>query len=454
MSPLVSILIAMFGPIYIDGSHPRCSDSRDRVSAMSSDTPWCSPAALDESRSRRVKPGDIICVKGGDYTIKPIRLYSVGFKDKPITIAALPGATVTIRGSSLKYESLITFGVGANYWTLDGFNIVGYEKIDKGRLYIPKLIDAQQSTGHVLRNLTLGPVQGKDDIGFGFRWSNQPTNESWACVVQWATMNECLVDNVTILGIDSPANVVIDRNASDGLLMDNCKANVIRNSCFGDCGHVALDLRNSPVNVIEHNLIENRLHTGAAIINIPGNAGDSTGNIFRHNIVRRYNESPSYSTIGGIGLQILHAGDNLVCDNLIHDGGNDATGISVSTDPTRGRADRNRVYHNTIYRPGGRGVEIGHFGPAASYCAASDNEIIHNLILCDVPPGDAPNALSRSAPVALTLPDLEKSGTIIRANMLRSIDGIGIRWRDENAKLRMSLPVTEADVQTTESGCP
>lgn len=394
--------------LFIDKNNGACSDNRDRVSVVNPETPWCGLAAIEEGGGRKFRPGDTIYIKGGEYSMAPLRLFSAGTINRPIKLRSYPGESVTLCGNGASAPALITFFSGADHWLVSNLTIRATAQ--------KKLIDGYHVSGLTLKDCEFGPIPAYGSAVIGLQDCSDVT-----------------LDHVKVFGVADITLAAARVTSCDGVTLDQCRRCVIRQCKVGDCGHVGINLRNSADNVIEMNVIENRLHTGAAIINIPGNPGASVGNVFRRNIVRGFNQMTKASEPSGIGLEILYASSNLVCNNLFLNGANDATGLSIVADPTKGEANENRVIHNTFWRTGARGIEIAHFGRIGTKNSIRGNRIYNNII--EVEGG----ADSRSAPIAMTFHQFEENagyGNEFKNNLLHGGDAFVVKSRTANAALR------------------
>ncbi|HUN82353.1 MAG TPA: right-handed parallel beta-helix repeat-containing protein, partial [Phycisphaerae bacterium] len=395
-------------------NNPHCSDTAGRTSALNPATPWCSPAGLTENRGALFQPGDTIYIKSGDYKTGPCSVTTAGTPDHPIVLRPYPGDRVTIRGARGACDALISLKRAA-YWTIDSLTMISSTQ---GRV-----IEATDANGLMVRNcqLTLGPQ--RDTV-----------------VVHLVNSSNAVIENNTFIGI-ADALRRHTPTTSDGLLLDNSHHCTIRNCRFADCGHIALNLRNSGTNVVEKNTIENRLHTAMAIGNIPGNPGSASGNIIRANTIRKFNLVPITPKLPGIGIEILYASNNLICNNLIYEGGNNSTGIFIGADPGKGRATGNKIYNNTICWPGGRGIDLANFGAIGTKNGIADNKVFNNIISGITTPAAVDNELSRSAPIAMTFPGFEENlgyGNEIKNNLLSGADSTLVKSRDANCRLKRS----------------
>ncbi len=399
--------------LFVDKNNASCSDSGSRTAALNPSTPWCSPAGMNENSGRKFQPGDTVYVKSGDYSIAPLTLYSAGSSGQPINWKPYPGDSVTIRGNG-QSTALVSFQAGANYWLVDGLNFTDSSA--------SLLFDVNQSSGLTVRNARFGPGRSGSSL---IRLSGGHSG--------------ALFENNDIFctsGSSGPAG-------GDGLIWDNVQSSVVRNNRFGNCGHVSLNLRNSGNNIIEKNIIENGLHTSAAIINIPGNPGTASGNIFRQNLVRNFNSNPSEPGLPGIGLEILYASGNSVYNNIFASGANDSTGLSIAANPNIGQSNNNKIYNNTFYQTGGRGIEMGNFGGSGSSNGVSGNKIYNNIIV------NTSNNSTRNAPISLTFPNFEENSGYsneIKNNLLIAGDNVVVKSRGANAALRFSY--TSANLNT------
>lgn len=401
--------------LFIDKNNASCSDSGARSAALNPNTPWCTPTGMNENNGRKFQPGDVVYVKAGDYSIAPLALYSAGSSGSAISWRPYPGDSVTIRGTGAS-TALITLMAGANYWTIDGLNFTD----SSANL----LFDVNQSSGLTVRNARFGPGRSGSSL---IRLSGGGSNS--------------LFENNDIFCVSGSSGVA----GGDGIIFDNVQNSVVRNNRFGNCGHVSLNLRNSGNNLVERNTIENGLHTSAAIINIPGNPGSSSGNIFRQNLVRNFNTNPSEPSLPGIGLEILYASNNSVYNNIFTAGANSATGLTIAADSSIGQSNNNKVYNNTFYQTGGRGIDIGNFGSSGSSNGVTGNKIYNNIIV------NTDNSSNRNAPIVLNFPAFEENngyGNEIKNNLLIAGDATVVKSRGANAALRFSYTAANLNTQT------
>jgi len=303
--------------------------------------------------------------------------------------------------------------------------------------------------GLTVNNCSFGPNQGNDDIGFGHRYPSAPLQEGWGALVHFTQLTHSTFTNNTFVGVDSLLQVRMNSTNGDGLILDNSSNNLIRSNQFGNIGHIALSLRNSGVNIVEHNTIENKLHTAFAVADIVGNPGSCSGTIFRQNLIKNINQFPSYdsSYAQGVGIEILSTNSVSIYSNIIENGYNDATGLSIVVDPNTALCTSHSIYNNTFYSPGGRGIDISNFGNIGTKNGIINNVIRNNIIVGVSPPVNSPNAASRNAPIVLTFYQFEEHngyGNRIENNLLYASDGIMIKSRTADCSLRYSYNAISA----------
>ncbi len=374
--------------LFIDKSNCNCQDNGSRTDALNPLTPWCSPAAMN---NKAFNPGDIIFVRQGDYAVPPaatnnhsIGIYSSGTAPQRITLQSYPGETAVIRGNALYFRPLFGF-VSASHWTIQNLNFFGYVQTPAGRQYIPKILEMAHASGLEIKNAQFFDVQGTDDNGYGQRWPGNPQNEGWGAPLQFLNVDGLVIDNVQVRTLDDPAKIRLNFTNADGLLCDNCRNVTVTNSRFLDAGHVGLTFRNSSNVLIEKNVFNNRLHTSLGFSTITSNPGATNNNIVRNNTFYGLNQYPSYSNPTGNHIQVGPGGvSNLkIYNNVIYDGYNDATGITLIAnriqDPTSTPITGTQIFHNTLYRAGLRGILLGTMGTPVNQ-GVINTKIYNNII--------------------------------------------------------------------------
>lgn len=360
--------------------------------------------------------GDTIEVKSGTYTTAGFWLSGAGSATQPITLTF--DKYTYLKGSGT--AALISMGAGTDYWTIDGLHA---KSATNSRIF-----DVYKASHNVLRNCTLGPV---------------PNN---GCVVLLSNATGWTIDHCTITAwagglLTSPVGVT-----SEGLWCDSCDGCIIQNSTFNDAGHIALSLNNSPGNIVSVCTICNHLHTGIGIGDLPNIASHSTNNVVQHCTIKHYNERPSWPDIPGIGIELTNSSGNTVQYCVIRDGRNGATGIALGCDPTKGVSANQTIRNNTIYKPGGRGIELANFGAdIGDKNGITGNIIERNIITGIGAPAAGDNQASRNAPICITAsnwPERDGYGNVLTGNVIYVPNGIGMKLRENDCILRQNYPVT------------
>jgi len=386
--------------LFIDQNNCDCSDNYSRAQALNPNTPWCTPRALRETASyQKLNIGDTVHIRGGDYYLPYIDannlivIRSSGAPSNPITIRGYPGETINIHGSSMTQQGsnlgifmFVTYL--ADYITFDSLNLIGHINTDTGRLYSPYVFGIQNSNNIELKNISVSAFSGNDDIGLGHRWPpGQSHAEPWADGIKLNNVDGILFDNLNLSCTADPSLLAVNGGGVDGVLADNARNVIVRNSWFGDCGHVTVGFRNSENILIENNTLRNRFHTSFGIGAIDGNAGVSRNTIIRNNIFFGVNEFPSESNHRGGSIQIGPGKTEyiFIYNNLIYDGFNDSTGITLVANVASQNLIREAyIFNNTIYSPGPRGIYIANFNFAPPDNLNSISEIrVWNNILMD-----------------------------------------------------------------------
>ncbi len=385
--------------LFIDQNNCDCSDSYSRTQALDPNTPWCTPRALREtSPYEKLNIGDTVYIRGGDYFLPYIDannfivIRSSGTEANPITIRGYPNETVNLHGSSMTAQGsnigiyMLTTYL-ANDITFDSLNFIGHIDTAGGRLYAPYVLGIQRSNGVKLKNISVTSFTGNDDIGIGHRWPpEQSYAEPWANGIKVLDTDGVEIDNLNLNCTASPSLLLMNGGGVDGIVGDDARNTTIKNSWFGDCGHGTVGFRNSENVLIENNTFRNRFHTSFGIGSIDGNPGISQNTIIRNNTFFGTNQFPSESNHRGGAIQIGPGKTErlYIYNNVIYDGFNDSTGITLVANV----ADQNLIqdvyiFNNTIHSPGPRGIYTANFNwnPPDALNAIYNVRIWNNILM-------------------------------------------------------------------------
>ncbi|OVE76094.1 hypothetical protein BVX98_06340 [bacterium F11] len=419
--------------LFIDKDNCNCQDPplgsiEGREWALDPTSPWCSFSALDESnlQSIRVKAGDTVYIRGGDYEENPIHppiiIKSSGDANNPITIRPYEEEEVIIRNGN--YTQKFFFEIHGSHFILDSLEFVGTVQKSNKPLNARKLVALRSGEGHLIENCIFRDTHDWDDIGHGNRYPEEKEGEEgWGRTFYLESIRNTVIRNNLFRCNPDGIGLVRDQYKGEGLLVNISEDILIEDNKTQRCGHQGFSLRESERLIVQNNEITNEFHTGIGY----WKCNDS---IIRNNWFHDWNTTPTSGSLSGNGLQVQSSNNTKIYNNTFHtSSAYDAHAISIGVNIVNhpdDTANGNMIFNNTIYRGGSIGIFLGHFTGGQPATNRLANNYIFNNIIYGINWYDTPYEESHNKPITVDLfmPDQNNAyGNQWDNNVLVQTDG-------------------------------